>query len=73
MSFTDAHSSEGTKGAVHGALLTVAAMCSVYNACAFRARGGGRLAFNACVYAALVMFEGYQISRHCGQVDGCSV
>lgn len=65
MNFVDSRNSNAVKGAVHGALLSLATLCAVYNATAWRARKESHLARNAWVYSALVVFEGYQISQHC--------
>lgn len=63
-SFTDADSAEGVKGAVHGAFLTLSAMCLAYNACAWHKRRQTHLAANAAVYGLLVGFEALQVWRH---------
>lgn len=62
--FCDPGSGESVKGAVHGAVLTLALMCGLYNACAWRRRRLPRLAVNACLYAGLVVFEMAQVWRH---------
>lgn len=66
MTFTDEDSSQATKGAVHGALLTVAAFCAVYNACAWHKRCKRHLKVNTLVYAALIAWEVWQIKQHVG-------
>lgn len=63
--FTDGASSNGTKGAVHGAVLTLAALCAIYNACAWGKRRERHLAVNAVVYGALVAFEVRNVRHHC--------
>lgn len=63
--FTDATQSNATKGAVHGALLTLALLCGAYNGCAFLKRREWRLCGNALVYVGLVGFEIWQVKRHC--------
>jgi len=65
MNFVDRRNSNAVKGAVHGALLTIATLCAVYNATAWRERREPHLVMNAWIYTALVVFEGYQIGRHC--------
>lgn len=65
MSFTDQHTAHGTKGAIHGALLTLHILCLVYNVCAYRDRKAGRLAVNAAVHAAAIGFETWCIGQHC--------
>lgn len=63
--FTDKGQGEVTKGAVHGALLTIATLCAVYNACASRVRKDEHhLKVNAVVYTALIAFEVWQIREH---------
>ena len=62
--FTDSSNSNGTKGAVHGALLTLAALCMTYNAAAWYARRQRHSWVNAGFYAAVIGVEVYQIGRH---------
>ena len=61
---TDSGTSEATKAAVHGALLTLAALCGVYNGCAWLKRRERHLATNLLLYASLVAFEAYQVTHH---------
>lgn len=70
MAFTDAGSSEATKGAVHGALFTLAALCWAYNGCAYLKRRESHLAVNVAVYGLLVVYEAYQVRRHGEQSSG---
>lgn len=63
--FTDCDQSNATKGAVHGALGTLAALCAVYNSCAWLRRQERHLAVNAVAYWALVAFELLNVKRHC--------
>ena len=55
---------EYTKGAVHGALLSFAGMCAVYNLLANRKRHEAHLAVNTGVYTVVVLWELWQIRRH---------
>lgn len=70
--FTDQASSNGTKAAVHGAAILINGAMGVYNMIAWckRCDDDGhrdrRLAVNAVVYMGLVIFECYQVARHCG-------
>lgn len=69
MAFTDAGSSEATKGAVHGALFTLAALCAVYNGCAYLKRREPHLVRNAVVYSALMVYEVVNVRHHCQRVS----
>lgn len=62
--FVDPGTAETTKGAVHGAVLTLAVLCGVYNGAAWRARRQRHLAVNVAVYGLLTAFEVFQIARH---------
>lgn len=62
--FTDAGSSEATKGAVHGAVAALVMLCGAYNALAWIRRRQPHLALNVLVYGALLAFEVYQVKRH---------
>lgn len=64
MSLTDPHVENGVKGAFHGALFTIAAICLAYNALAWRARKQSHLVVNVGVYSALCGFEVMQVMRH---------
>lgn len=63
-SFCEPGSAEAVKGAVHGSVLTLALMCGIYNACAWRQRGGRQLMANTATYAGLALFEIWQVWRH---------
>jgi hypothetical protein len=62
--FTDPGQAETVKGAVHGALLTLAGMCAIYNVSAWRDRRDPQLAMNAVVYLGLVAYEIRQVTHH---------
>ena len=70
MNFVDHDVASGTKGAIHGSLLTLAALCAVYNICAQRARPSSHLLLNAVVYTGLIGFEVMNVARHCHK--GCA-
>lgn len=63
--FTDPGTSEATKGAVHGALFTLATLCAVYNGCAWLLRREPHLARNAAIYGALMAYEVVNVRHHC--------
>lgn len=65
MNFTDSTVANGTKGAVHGALLALAALCTGYNVMAYVGRHQPHLLVNAAVYGSLVIYECYQVEHHC--------
>lgn len=65
MSFTDPQDAQAVKGAIHGAVLTLSALCLVYNACAFAARRDPHLLCNVGIYTALIAFECRHVWRHC--------
>lgn len=67
--FTDPDQANATKAAVHGALLTLAALCGVYNAASFLKRGERHLAVNAVVYGALMVYEVVNVRHHCASVS----
>ena len=66
MSFTDAGVDERVKGAVHGALLTIAGACAIYSACAWARRKDTHLAINAAIYTIVCVYEMYQVGHHWG-------
>lgn len=55
---------EPLKGAIHGALLTLALVYGLYNLYAWRHRRVGRLGANAMLYGLIVGFEVGQVMRH---------
>lgn len=55
---------EVQKAGVHAALGGLAAVCCLYNACAFVFRQQPRLAANAIIYAAITYLEIQQVERH---------
>jgi hypothetical protein len=63
--FTDHGVGEGVKAATHGAVLTLAALCAVYNVVAFVKRREQHHAINSAVYLGLMAYEAVQIHRHC--------
>ena len=62
--FCQSGSAEMVKGAVHGSLGTLAAICAAYNGLAFHWRGDRRLLMNTLLYLGIVALEGYQVHRH---------
>jgi hypothetical protein len=62
----DAGSAEPLKGAVHGALGVLAAVCALYNCAALARRREPHLAINAAIYLALTAFETKKVRHHCG-------
>ena len=65
--FTETGQGETVKAAVHGAMLTLACLCAVYNASAWCKRRGRHHAVNVAVYGALVVYECWQVLRHAAQ------
>ena len=63
--FSDHTSSNGTKGAVHGALGTLAVMCAIYNAVCWWRRREQHSAVNVAVYLSVVGYEFLQVKHHC--------
>lgn len=66
MNFTDTDNAESTKGAVHGALGTLAILCAVYNGSAYLKRQERHLLINLIVYTGLVLYEIRTVTHHCG-------
>ena len=62
--FLDRGENEHVKGLIHGALLSFAGMCAVYNVFACRKRREPHLAVNACLYLGLVGWELWQVGKH---------
>lgn len=65
MSFIDRQEAQGVKGAIHGVVFTLAALCGVYNSVAFYCRHDRHLLVNAVVYLGLMGFEVFNVHRHC--------
>ena len=63
--FTNPGEGEAVKGAVHGALMTLLALCAAYNASAFSRRRERHLALNALLYTAGIVYEMAQVRHHC--------
>ena len=55
---------EPLKAGVHGAVLTLAALCAAYNIAAWLKRREPHLAVNACLYATTVFWERFQVAHH---------
>lgn len=55
---------EGFKAAVHLSVFALAAMCLGYSAMALSQRRQRHLVMNVVTYAALAVFEGYQVLKH---------
>ena len=68
--FTDPTSGQVVKGAVHGALLTLLAMCVVYNTCAWGKRRQRHSAWNVVLYVGMAAYEVYQVWHHTQQITG---
>ena len=55
---------EPLKAAVHGVLLTTAAVCAAYNTAAWLRRRQRHLAINAVLYTAAVLWERCHVAHH---------
>lgn len=55
---------ERTKALAHGAMLGLAATFTAYNGIAWLLRRESHLARNACLYAALTIYEGAKVYHH---------
>lgn len=55
---------EHIKGAVHGAMFTLACMCALYNVSAWMARREPRLAANGVLYGLVAIHEAVQVLHH---------
>ena len=64
MSFVDQGEAESTKAAIHGSLMTLTALCLVYNIAACLKRPSQHLLLNIGVYSALLGFEAHQVKKH---------
>lgn len=69
MNFSDPGNAESTKGAVHGALGTLAILCAVYNGISWWSRREKHLAVNAIVYTGLVLYEIRTVTHHCKRIQ----
>lgn len=64
MSLTTCGEWERLKLAVHAVMLVGAAVCCVYNACAFLQRRARHSWVNAVTYGALVVLESVHVEHH---------
>ncbi len=64
LSILENGSSELVKAVVHGMSLSLVAVMGAYNLAAWLQRRQRHLAFNALVYAALVLFEYQHVCHH---------
>ena len=55
---------EPLKAAVHGIVMTTAALCALYNAAAWLRRREHHLAVNAVVYSAAACWEIFHVRHH---------
>ena len=64
MSFLDEREAQGVKGAVHGAVLTLAIMTLIYNVAAYRVRPERHHLVNIASFSWLCLLESINIWRH---------
>ena len=60
---------EGLKLGVHAALGSLAALCTLYNLCAFGVRRERHLFYNVVIYGTLTALEARQVDRHARRSD----
>lgn len=65
----DSGNCEPFKAAVHGVVLTLAAVCAAYNTAAWLKRRQRHLAINAIFYTTTVWFERCHVLHHLAECD----